>query len=107
MPIFLWSTVVNQLQKPVVDVGRRSGRGMETGATTVSSTTVIARVLPGASGELASRTTPREEGSDHFECEATGYAPAPRRGGMSHPQAEFGRPKSSQDLSDLSKARAH
>ena len=24
MPIFLWSTVVNQLQKPVVDFGRRS-----------------------------------------------------------------------------------
>src|SRR3954462_8694376 len=27
MPIFLWSMVVNQLQKPVVDLGRRSGRG--------------------------------------------------------------------------------
>ena len=24
MPIFLWSTVVNQLQKPVIAVGRRS-----------------------------------------------------------------------------------
>src|SRR5437016_1924358 len=27
MPIFLWSTVVNQLQKPVVDFGRRSANG--------------------------------------------------------------------------------
>src|ERR1700712_1738031 len=27
MPIFLWSTVVNQLEKPVVDFGRRSANG--------------------------------------------------------------------------------
>ena len=27
MPIFLWSTVVNQLQKPVFDLGRRSASG--------------------------------------------------------------------------------
>src|SRR3954462_13616103 len=27
MPIFLWSTVVNQLQKPVIALGGRSGNG--------------------------------------------------------------------------------
>src|SRR4029077_15886309 len=27
MPIFLWSTVVNQLQKPVIAFGRRSASG--------------------------------------------------------------------------------
>src|SRR5215218_4312716 len=38
MPIFLWSTVVNQLQKPVVDFGRRStsGRGAAFGRARVT-----------------------------------------------------------------------
>src|SRR3989440_5994312 len=41
MPIFLWSIVVNQLQKPVVDCGRRSTRRRRAGARTVSETVVI------------------------------------------------------------------
>src|SRR5262249_59659673 len=41
MPIFLWSIVVNQLQKPVVACGRRSTRRRRAGACTVSETVVI------------------------------------------------------------------
>src|SRR5438067_3347281 len=41
MPIFLWSIVVNQLQKPVVDCGRRRTRSRRAGARTVSGTVVM------------------------------------------------------------------
>src|SRR5918995_81448 len=46
MPIFLWSIVVNQLQKPVVACGRRSTRRRRAGACTVS--TVVIGALPRA-----------------------------------------------------------
>src|SRR6266540_4539785 len=39
--IFLWSIVVNQLQKPVVAFGRRRTRSRRAGARTVSETVVI------------------------------------------------------------------
>ena len=41
--IFLWSTVVNQLQKPVVDCGRSRIRARRVGAWTsaVASSTVV------------------------------------------------------------------
>src|SRR5436305_6250488 len=41
MPIFLWSTVVNQLQNPVVDLGRRSGSGRVIGLGRERVTVVI------------------------------------------------------------------
>src|SRR5215207_2500361 len=46
MPIFLWSIVVNQLQKPVVACGRRRTRRRRAGACTVS--TVVIGALPRA-----------------------------------------------------------
>src|SRR4051794_25459020 len=45
MPIFLWSTVVNQLQKPFVVFGRRSGSGRATVSGSVRVTVVIGALL--------------------------------------------------------------
>ena len=45
MPIFLWSTVVNQLQKPVVALGRRSGSARAIGFGSDRVTVVIGSLL--------------------------------------------------------------
>src|SRR6476659_4628622 len=50
MPIFLWSMVVNQLQKPVVAVGRRSGSGRATVFGRERVTVVIGALLTALGG---------------------------------------------------------
>src|SRR6476659_5983856 len=58
MPIFLWSTVVNQLKAPVDSRGRRSSRGTGFGATAASaSSTVVMRGLPGDGRRYATSTS--------------------------------------------------
>src|SRR5689334_9545057 len=48
IPIFLWSTVVNQLQKPVVERGRRKMSTRRVGTVVVTaSETVVIDELPG------------------------------------------------------------
>src|ERR1700750_413815 len=50
MPIFLWSMVVNQLQKPVVDWGRRRGSGRATVFGRERVTVVIGALLTALGG---------------------------------------------------------
>src|SRR5437016_733053 len=45
IPIFLWSIVVNQLQKPVVALGRRSGSGRVATRGSAPETVVIRGLL--------------------------------------------------------------
>src|ERR687892_679510 len=52
MPIFLWSIVVNQLQKPVVAVGRRRTPRRRAGARTASCTVVIGALPRSRSPQL-------------------------------------------------------
>src|SRR5436190_7155187 len=61
MPIFLWSTVVIQLNAPVVSRGRRSSRGTGLVSTWASaSSTVVMRGLPGG-GRWNVRSFERQE----------------------------------------------
>src|SRR3954453_13204806 len=50
MPIFLWSMVVNQLQKPVVALGRRSGSGRAAVFGSERVTVVIGALLSALGG---------------------------------------------------------
>src|SRR3954453_2778230 len=50
MPIFLWSMVVNQLQKPVVALGRRSGSGRAAVFGSERVTVVIGALLTSLGG---------------------------------------------------------